>query len=58
MSDGSMTLDAAIVPAAAARRVLPAHGSRRTYSAYALVTSAAALMLVMLLGPLAGVTRA
>ena len=55
MSDGSMTLDAAIVPAAAARRVLPAHGSRRTYSAYALVTPAAALMLIMLLGPLAGV---
>jgi len=55
MSDGSMTIDAAIVPAAAARQTLPAHGSQRAYAAYALVTPAAALMLVMLLGPLAGV---
>ncbi|WP_407184406.1 carbohydrate ABC transporter permease [Bradyrhizobium centrosematis] len=55
MSDGSMTIDAAIVPAGVAKRALPAHGSRRIYSAYALVTPAAALMLVMLLGPLAGV---
>lgn len=55
MSDGSMTFDAAIAPAGMTRRTVPAHGSRRTYSAYALVTPAAALMLIMLLGPLAGV---
>ena len=55
MSDGSMTFDAAIAPAGVTRRTVPAHGSRRTYSAYALVTPAVALMLIMLLGPLAGV---
>lgn len=55
MSDGSMTIGAAIVPAGATKRTVQAHGSRRTYSAYALVTPAAALMLIMLLGPLAGV---
>ncbi len=55
MSDGLMTMDAAIAPTGAARRAVPAHGSRRTYSAYVLVTPAAALMLIMLIGPLAGV---
>ncbi|MCA1424725.1 sugar ABC transporter permease [Bradyrhizobium sp. NBAIM16] len=55
MSDGSMTIGAAGAPAATTRRTLPAHGSRRAHAAYALVTPAAALMLVMLLGPLAGV---
>ena len=55
MSDGSMTIGATVAPADTTRRTLPAHGSRRTHAAYALVTPAAALMLVMLLGPLAGV---
>ncbi|WP_425248841.1 carbohydrate ABC transporter permease [Bradyrhizobium yuanmingense] len=55
MSDGSMTIGATIAPTGTTRRRLPAHGSRRTHTAYALVTPAAALMLVMLLGPLAGV---
>ncbi len=55
MSDGSMTIGATVAPASTTRRTLPAHGSRRTHAAYALVTPAAALMLVMLLGPLAGV---
>lgn len=55
MSDGAMTMDVAIAPADATRRAVPAHGSKRTYAAYALVTPAAVLMLVMLLGPLAGV---
>ena len=55
MSDGSMTIDAAIVSAGAPSRALQAHGSRRTSSAYALVTPAVTLMLAMLLGPLAGV---
>ncbi len=55
MSDGAMTMDVAIAPAGATRRAVPAHGSKRTYAAYALVTPAAVLMLGMLLGPLAGV---
>jgi multiple sugar transport system permease protein len=55
MSDGSVTIDATIVSAGAPRRALRAHGSRRTYAAYALVTPAVTLMLAMLLGPLAGV---
>jgi len=50
-----MTIDAAIVSAGAPSRALQAHGSRRTSSAYALVTPAVTLMLAMLLGPLAGV---
>ena len=32
MSDGAMTIDAAVVAAATARRPLPAHGSRRGYA--------------------------
>jgi len=55
MSDGSMTIDAAIISAGAPSRALQAHGSRRTYAAYTLVTPAVTLMLAMLLGPLAGV---
>lgn len=55
MSDGSITIGVAIAPTGTTGRTLPAHGSRRTQAAYALVTPAAALMLVMLLGPLAGV---
>lgn len=55
MSDGVAGIDTQVAGSRAPRRTKPSVRSRSTLTAYALVTPAAALMLLMLLGPLAGV---
>jgi multiple sugar transport system permease protein len=56
LSDSAATIDGVLAaPAPAARRATRRRHSRRTLTAYGLVSPAATLMLVMLLGPLAGV---